>query len=96
MAFADIRALIDAELESDPRLEGSRHDLEGQDSIWRLNGELVSISASGTTGILVEYVTKDRLIDKRTFAMSTMIVERIVHTVAEHLSEYVYHEKQPS
>jgi hypothetical protein len=91
MTFDGIRDLIAAQLESDPRLAGLESERNSEETGWRINRELVVISAAGSTGILVEYITNGRLVHKRTFAASPMIVERIVHTIAEHLTEYAYH-----
>jgi hypothetical protein len=91
MTFADIRALIDASLASIPRLREGAHDVTGEASRWSLADQVVAIQPSGSTGILVEYLTNGRLAHKKVFAASPMSVDRIVHTAAEHLTAYTYH-----
>jgi hypothetical protein len=91
MTFDDIRNLIAAQLESDPRLAGLESERNNEETAWKMKSELVVISSTGSTGILVEYITNGRLVHKRIFAASPMIVERVVHTIAEHLTEYAYH-----
>lgn len=90
MTFREIRALIDDQLALEPRLVGSDHELDGDRSIWRLKREVVIISASGTTGIHVAYESNGGLTHERIFAASALIVERVVHTIAEHLTGYAY------
>jgi hypothetical protein len=94
MTFPEIRASIDARIETEPRLQGSRRELEGESSIWRLNRQIVTISASGSTGILVEYLSDDRLVHSKIFAASPLSIERIVTTAAEHLTAYAFHRTQ--
>jgi hypothetical protein len=91
MTFAEIRALIDARLEAEPRLEGSRRELSGENCVWTRNGEVVAISAAGSTGILVEYLSDGRPIRSKVFAASPVSVERIVTSLAEHLTGYAFH-----
>jgi hypothetical protein len=91
MTFAELRAEIDDRLAAEPRLQGSRRQLEGQTSVWTLDSEIVAIGPSGTTGILVELSTNGRLVRSKIFAASPMSVERIVTTSAEHLTSYVFH-----
>ena len=47
MTFPELRSLIDARLKAVPRLEGSEHLLSGETSVWTLNRQVVTISASG-------------------------------------------------
>ena len=91
MTFAELRAAIDDRLAAETRLEGSRRELEGENSVWTRDREVVAISPSGTTGILVEYITNGRLVRSKIFAASPMSVERIVITSAEHLTRYAFH-----
>jgi hypothetical protein len=91
MTFAELRAEIDDRLAAEPRLQGSRRQLEGQTSVWTLDREIVAIGPSGTTGILVELSTNGRVVRSKIFAASPMSVERIVTTSAEHLTSYVFH-----
>jgi hypothetical protein len=89
MTFEELRAAVDERLESEPRLRGIQHDPNA--GLWMLNQETVVLSPSGSTGILVEYLSRDRLVRTKIFAASPMSVERIVTTSAEHLTSYVFH-----
>jgi hypothetical protein len=91
MTFAELRAAIDDRLAAEPRLQGSRRQLEGERSVWTRDREIVAIAPSGTTGILVELSTNGRVVRSKIFAASPMSVERIVTTSAEHLTSYVFH-----
>jgi hypothetical protein len=91
MTFAELRAEIDDRLAAEPRLQGSRRELEDERSVWTRYGEIVTIGPSGTTGILVEYRTDGRLVHRKIFAASPMSVGRIVITAAEHLTSYAFH-----
>jgi hypothetical protein len=94
MTFPEIRASIDARIEAEPRLQGSHCELEGENSIWTLNRQVVTISPSGSTGILVEYISDERLVHSKIFAASPLSIERIVTTAAEHLTAYAFHRTQ--
>jgi hypothetical protein len=91
MTFPELRAMIDARLEADPRLEGSHNELLGDACTWYLNNESVMFTAAGSTGILVEYLSTGRIVHSRIFAMSPLSVDRIVNSSAEHLTAYVLH-----
>jgi hypothetical protein len=91
MTFPELRARVDEQLETEPRLQGSRRELFGENCVWTRGRESVAISASGTTGILVELMSSDRLVRSKIFALSPMMVERIVTTAAEHLTAYAFH-----
>lgn len=89
MPYADIRPLIDAKLEGDARIAGSSREDRHNESTWQLNEASVIIGASGSTGILVEYVRGGRVMHRKIFAASPQIVDRLVTTVIEHLTAYV-------
>jgi len=91
MTFPELRALVDEQLEAEPRLAGSRRELSGENCEWTRERETVAISASGSTGVLVELISGDRLMRSKVFALSPMSVERIVTTAAEHLTGYAFH-----
>lgn len=91
MTFAELRAEIDERLAAEPRLQGSRRELDGEKSVWTRDREIVLIGPSGTTGILVELSTNGRVVRSKIFAASPMSVERIVITSAEHLTSYAFH-----
>lgn len=91
MTFAELRAAIDDRLAAEPRLQGSRREREGEKSVWTRDREIVAIGPSGTTGVIVEYITNGRVVRSKIFAASPMSVERIVITSAEHLTSYVFH-----
>ena len=91
MTFSELRAMIDARLEGDPRLAGSRCEVSGEACTWSLNAESVSLSSSGSTGILVDYWSSDRIVHSRIFAASRLTVDRIANTAAEHLTAYALH-----
>jgi hypothetical protein len=91
MTFPELRAMIDARLEADTRLEGSRCEMQGEASTWILNNESVALSAAGSTGILVEYLSNGRVVHSRIFAASPLSVERIGNSSAEHLTAYALH-----
>ena len=94
MTFPEVRALVDEQLETEPRLQGARRELSGETCVWTRGREAVAISASGSTGILVELMSGDRLVRSKVFALSPMSVERIVTTAAEHLTAYAFHRTQ--
>jgi hypothetical protein len=94
MTFPELRGLVDEQLEAEPRLHGSRRDLSGENCVWTRGRESVAISASGSTGVLVELMSGDRLMRSKIFALSPMMVERIVTTAAEHLTGYAFHRTQ--
>lgn len=91
MTFAELLATIDGRLEAEPRLAGARRESSDEHSTWVCNRESVSISPSGTTGILLEYQSDGRVLRNKIFALSPMSVDRIVTTTAEHLTNYVFH-----
>jgi hypothetical protein len=91
MTFPELRALIDAQIEAEPRLTGSRRELQGESSVWTRDKQVIVISPSGSTGILVEYIRDGLLVREKTFAASPQIIERIVVSSAEHLTDYVFH-----
>jgi hypothetical protein len=91
MTFPEIRASIDAGLEAEPRLQGSRCEEHGGRSVWTRNEQVVAIGASGSTGILVEYLSNGHPIRNKIFAASPMSVDRIVISSAEHLTGYAFH-----
>ena len=94
MTFPELRALVDEQLEAEPRLNGSRRELSGESCEWTRGRETVAISASGSTGVLVELLSGDRLVRSKIFALSPMSIERIVTTAAEHLTAYAFHRTQ--
>jgi len=94
MTFPELRALIDEQIEAEPRLHGSRRELSGENCVWTLGRESIMISASGSTGVLVELMSGDRLVRSKIFALSPMMVARIVTTAAEHLTAYAFHRTQ--
>jgi hypothetical protein len=91
MNFPELRAAIDSRLALEPRLQGSRHELLGEQSAWTRDMQCATIVMEGSTGILVEYAVDGRIVHSRVFAMSAMSIERIATTIAEHLTAYAYH-----
>jgi hypothetical protein len=91
MTFPEIRASIDERLETEPRLAGSRRELQDDMSVWTRDKQAVAIAPSGSTGILVEYRSEGRPVRRKIFAASPMSVDRIVVTSAEHLTDYAFH-----
>jgi hypothetical protein len=94
MTFPELRALVDEQLEAEPRLHGSRREIHGESCVWTRDREAAAISASGSTGVLVELLSGDRLVRSKVFALSPMSVARIVTTAAEHLTAYAFHRTQ--
>ncbi len=94
MTFPELRALVDEQLEAEPRLHGSVRELSGESCEWTRGREAVAISPSGSTGVLVELMSGDRLVRSKIFALSPMSISRIVTTVAEHLTAYAFHRTQ--
>lgn len=91
MTFPELRAMIDERLEAEPRLQGSRCEVHGEGSVWTRAKQVVAIGASGSTGILVEYLSDGQPVRTKIFALSPMSVERIVISSAEHLTCYAFH-----
>jgi hypothetical protein len=91
MHFSELRAAIDERLGAEPRLHGSRCELQGQNSVWTRDNQVVVIGASGSTGILVEYLSDGSPVRSKIFAASPMSVDRIVISSAEHLTGYAFH-----
>jgi hypothetical protein len=89
MSFSDVCALIDAQLDADSRFTHAEHVASPDESMWALGREVVTIRPQGTTGITLTYTSDERVIHTRTFAASTMSVDRIVRTATEHLTGYV-------
>jgi hypothetical protein len=91
MTFPELRAMIDSRLEAEPRLDGSVRELRGDDCVWTRNDEGVAIRAQGSTGILLEYLSRGRVVHQRVYAASPLSIERVVNTCAEHLTGYIVH-----
>lgn len=92
MTFGELLAAIDERLGAEPRLvEAHREENGGEHSTWVSNRESVSIGPSGATGIVVTYLSSGRVVRSKIFALSEMSVDRIVTTVAEHLTAYAFH-----
>lgn len=91
MTFSELCALIDERIESDVRLSGAVHESDAETSRWTLNAQSVTIRAVGSTGLAVEYWNGESMVHSRTFAASPLMVDRIVTTIAEHLTAYALH-----
>jgi hypothetical protein len=91
MTFPELRALIEARLEAEPRLDGSVRELRGDECVWTRNDEGVAIRPEGSTGIVLEYLSRGQIVHKRVYAASPLSVERVANTCAEHLTGYTVH-----
>ena len=91
MTFPEILTSIDEQLAAELRLAGSHRESSTDGSTWTRNREGVAITASGTTGLLVAFLSDGEIVRSRVFARSPMSVERIVTSSAEHLTGYAFH-----
>ncbi|HEY5349267.1 MAG TPA: hypothetical protein VIJ64_06035 [Candidatus Lustribacter sp.] len=89
MNLPNLFDLIDAELETNARLAGSQRSLDADGRMWTKDTAGAKITPSGTTGIAVALLLRDRIVHERIFAASPMSVGRIVRTITEHLTGYV-------
>jgi hypothetical protein len=89
MDFVGILDLIDATLEADARLAGSERAEDADGRLWSRNRQIVRITRSGSTGILLSLRSGERTMHERVFAQSPQSVERIARVITEHLTEYV-------
>jgi hypothetical protein len=91
MTFPEILAAIDERLAAEPRLAGAQRESSADGSTWTRNRESVAITTSGSTGLLVLYLSDGKIVRRKGFARSSMSVERIVTSSAEHLTGYAFH-----